>query len=208
MEIWRKWWKPSVLLITWSIIVLAILYITYRLVDPRPPRHFVIAAGIAGTGFDDIARQYARVLARDGVELEVRNYASAVQHFDALRDAASGVQAAITNFGFTQPQDANTLCSLGGVSDTALFIFSRNAAPIKQFSQFRGKRLSIGMAGTAQRTLIVEVLKATDALDASTRLLDLTYAEALDALVAGEIDVAAFPARLQDSLLQRALFTP
>ena len=208
MEIWRKSWKPSVLLITWSIIVLAILFITYRLVDPLPPRHFVVAAGIAGTGFDDIGRQYARVLARDGVELEVRNYASSVQHFDALRDAASGVQAAITNFGFTQPQDADTLCSLGGVSDTALFIFTRNAAPIKQFSQFRGKRLSIGMAGTAQRTLMVEVLKATDALDASTRLLDLTYTEALDALVAGEIDVAAFPARLQDSLLQRALFTP
>ncbi len=205
---WRKWWKPAVLLIPWAIIVLASLYLTYRLVDPLPPRHFAIAAGIAGTGFDDIARQYARLLARDGVELEVRNYASAVQHFDALRDAASGVQAAITNFGFTHPRDADNLYSLGGVSDTVLFIFSRDAAPIKQFSQFRGKRLSIGMTGTAQRTLMVEVLKATDALDASTRLLDLTYTEALDALIAGEIDVAAFPARLQDNLLQRALVTP
>jgi len=204
----RKWRKSSILMISCSIIVLAILYIAYRLVDPLPPHHFVIAAGIAGTGFDDIARQYALVLARDGVELEIRNYDSSVQHFDALRDATSGVQAAISNFGFTRPRDADTLYSLGGVSDTALFIFSRDAAPVSQFRKFRGKRLFIGMTGTAQRTLMVEVLKAADALDASTRLFDLTYSEALDALIAGKIDVAAFPARLQDALLQRALVTP
>ncbi|MGA9457021.1 MAG: hypothetical protein WBV43_16310, partial [Pseudolabrys sp.] len=53
--------------------------------------------------------------------------------------------------------------------------------------------LSIGMPGTALRLLMLEVLKATDALDASTQLLDPDYTQAVDALIAGEIDVVIVP---------------
>lgn len=85
-----------------TAIILAVLYIIYRLVDPLPPRHLAIAAGTAGSVYDNFARQYARILAHDGVELEVRNSAGAVENLDLLRDAASGVQAALTTFGFTR----------------------------------------------------------------------------------------------------------
>jgi len=205
---WHRLRKPVVIVLPWMAIVLGVLYIAYRLVDPLPPRHLAIAAGIPGTTYDDFARQYARILARDGVDLEVRNYASAIEHFDVLRDAASGVQAAFTNFSFTQPSDTATLNSLGGISDTAIFIFYRNAEPITRFAQFRGKRLSIGMPGTVLRTLMLEVLKATGALDASIRLSDLDYGEAIDALIASEIDVAMVPTQLDDRVLQHALGAP
>jgi TRAP-type uncharacterized transport system substrate-binding protein len=186
-------------------IVIAVLYITYRWVDPLPPRHLAIAAGAVGSGYDNIARQYARILARDGVELKIRNSAGAVEDLDLLRDSASGVQAALTAFGFSQPRDPETLYSLGGIFDAAIFIFYRNVEPITQFTQFRGKRVSIGLPGTALRVLMLQVLKTTDALDASTHLLDLDNAEAIDALIAGDIDVAIFPSELNGSLLQRAL---
>jgi TRAP-type uncharacterized transport system substrate-binding protein len=197
--------KSSVSVIFGAAILVAALYAIYRVIDPLPPRHFAIAAGIPGTTYDDFARQYARIFARDGVDLEVRNYASAVEHFDALRDAASGVQAAFTTFGFTQPNDAAMLYSLGGISDTAIFIFYTGAEPITRFGQFRGKRLSIGMPRTALRTLMLEVLKATGALENSIVLSDLDYGEAIDALIAGQIDVAVVPAQVDDSILQRAL---
>ena len=205
---WRRLWKPLVIVLPWTAMVLAVLYIIYRLVDPLPPRRFAIAAGIPGTGYDVFARQYARILARDGVDLEVHNYASAIEHFDVLRDATSPVQAALTTFGFTQPSDAATLYSLGGISDTAIFLFYKNAEPITRFAQFRGKRLSIGMPRTALRTLMLDVLKATGALDDSIRLSDLDYREAIDALIAGEIDVAMVATQIDDSLLQRALGAP
>ena len=191
MEMWPR--SLLIVVIAWATIVLAVLYVTYRLVDPLPPRHFAIAAGAAGSGYDNFARQYARILARHGVTLEIRNSAGAVENLDLLRDPASGVQAALTTFGFTQPEDADILYSLGGIFDAAIFIFYRNAEPVTHFAQFRGKRLSIGMPGTALRSLMLEVLKATDALDASTQLLDPDYAEAIDALIAGELDVVIFP---------------
>ena len=86
--------------------------------------------------------------------------------------------------------------------------FTGAREPITQFAQFRGKRLSIGMPGTALRALILQVLEATDAFDASTRLADLDSAEAVDALPAGKIDVAIFPSQLDGSLLQLALGAP
>ena len=203
----HRLWKPLVIVLPWTAIVLAVLYIVYRLVDPLPPRHLAIAAGMAGSGYDNFARQYARILARDGVELEIRNAAGAVENLDLLRDPASGVQAALTTFGFSQPADVDTLYSLGGVFDAAIFIFHRSAEPITLFAQLRGKRLSIGMPGTALRSLMLQVLEATGALDASTRLLDLDYTQAIDALIAGEIDVAIFP-QLDGSPLQRTLSAP
>src|SRR2546426_7218899 len=101
METWRRLWKPLIIVLPWTAIVLAVLYIVYRLVDPLPPHHLALAAGAAGSGYDNVARQYGRILARDGVELEVRNAAGAVENLALLRDPASGVQAALTTFGIT-----------------------------------------------------------------------------------------------------------
>ena len=51
---------------------------------------------------------------------------------------------------------------------------------------------------------MMEVLKATDGLDASSHLVDLDYTQAIDALIAGEVDVAVAPQqdipRLRDAL--------
>jgi uncharacterized protein len=202
---WLSSWKPLVIVIPSAAIVLAVLYMTYRFIDPIPPRRFVIAAGMAGSGYDNFAKQYARILARDGVQLQIRNAAGAVEDLNLLREGAFGVQAALTALGFTRTDDEDTLYSLGGVFDAPIFIFYRNAEPITQFTQFRGKRLSIGTPGTALRSLILQVLTATDAVDTSTQLLDLDSAEAIDALIAGEIDVAMFASQLDTRFLQRAL---
>jgi TRAP-type uncharacterized transport system substrate-binding protein len=188
--------------------VLAIFYVVYSLVDPLPPRRLVIGAGIAGSGYDNFARRYARVLARDGIDLEIRNTAGAVENLDLLRDPASKVQAALTTVGFAQPDDSDHLASLGGVFDAPIFVFYKSAERVTQFAQLRGKRLAIGTAGTSIRPLILQVLKAGGAAEAPTRFVDMDYDRAIDALIAGEIDVAIFPSQLDTGLLRRALAAP
>jgi hypothetical protein len=49
--------SPFVIAIVSAAFALAALYGIYRLVDPLPPRHFAIAAGIAGSGYDNVAKQ-------------------------------------------------------------------------------------------------------------------------------------------------------
>src|SRR5215471_8913449 len=135
---WPTFWKPLVIVIPSAAIVLAVLYMTYHFIDPIPPRHFVIAAGMAGSGYDNFARQYAGILARDGVELEVRNAAGAVEDLNLLRDGAFGVQAALTALGFTRTGDEDTLYSLGGVFDAPIFIFYRHAENSSTRTYFPG----------------------------------------------------------------------
>ena len=205
---WPTFWKPLVVVVPLAAIVLAVLYIAYLWVDPLPPRHLVIAAGPVESGYDNFARQYARMLAHDGVELEVRNSTGAVEDLKLLREAGSGVQAALTTFGVTEPSDTEILYSLGGIFDSPIFIFYRKAEPITQFAELRGRRLSIGKSGTALRSLILQALKAVDVFGSYIHLLDLDNADAIDALTAGEIDLAVIPSELDGSLLQRALANP
>ncbi len=205
---WRRSWRPSGIVLSLAAIAIAVLYVIYSWVDPLPPRHLAIAAGPTGSGYDNAARRYARILARHRVQLEVRNAAGAVEDLELLREPASGVQAAVTAFGVTRPSDTDSFYSLGGIFDAPVFIFYRAAEPITRFAQFRGKRLAIGMPGTALRALFLQVLEATDGLDGSTHLVNLDRAEAVDALIAGEIDVAVFPSELDGVLLQRALGAP
>jgi uncharacterized protein len=201
-------WMLSVIALPAAALALAVLYVTYRLVDPLPPHRFEFAAGIAGSGYDNVARRYAQILARDGVELKIRNTAGAVENLELLRNASSGLQAALSTLSLAQASDAGALNSLGGVFDAVIFIFYKSPEPITQLTQFRGKRLSIGTPGTSLRQLILQMLEAGDVVDASTRFVDLDYGAEIDALIAGDIDVAIFPGQLHAEIVQRALATP
>jgi hypothetical protein len=197
---------PLLVLIPALAVIVAALYISYRFIDPLPPRHLAIAAGAAGSGYDNFAKRYAQILARHGVALEVRNTAGAVEDLDLLREPGSGIQAALTAFGVTQPDETRDLYSLGGIFNSAIFIFYRSAETVTLFSRFRSKRLSIGMPGTALRSLMLQVLTAADGMEDST-LVDLDSPQAIDALIAGEIDVAIVP-QLDGNPLQRLLEVP
>jgi TRAP-type uncharacterized transport system substrate-binding protein len=176
-----------------AAIAVGALYLTYRLIDPLPPRHFAIAAAGVGSVYEDSAKQYRQILARYGVDLEIRNSAGALENHHLLRNPASRVQAALTTFGTTKTDDADTLYSLGGTFNTPIFILYRNTEPLTVFAQFRGKRLAIGMPGTALRVSMSEVLKITGGWDSSDVLFDLDNAQAIEALIAGRIDVAVVP---------------
>jgi uncharacterized protein len=205
---WLRQRKPFTIVMFWAAIAFAFVYISYRWIDPLPPRQLSIASGEADSIYDNFARQYAQILARDGVQLNVRNTAGALENLRLLRDPASGVQAAFSTFGFTEPSDPDAIDSLGGIFDGAIFIFYRNAQPITQFSEFRGKRVAIGLPETGVRKLMIEVLKAADGLDASTQFPDLDSSQAVDALIAGAIDAAMFTSDLNGILLQRTFAAP
>ena len=129
-----------------------------------------------------------------------------MENLHLLRDPASGVQAALTSF-ITEQSDTDILYSLGGVSESAIYIFYRGAEPVTLFGQLRGKRLTIGIPGTAVRALFLEILHATDALDASSQFVPMDFTLAIDALLAGEIDIAVVP-RSDVTHLQELLHTP
>lgn len=90
--LWLSELSPLVFVLFWAAVAFAFIYIGYRWIDPLPPRQFSIAAGTAGSIYDNYARQYARILARNGVQLNVRNTAGALENLHLLRDPVSAVR--------------------------------------------------------------------------------------------------------------------
>ena len=176
-----------------AFILVSVVYVVYFLVDPLPPKRFVIAAAASSSGYDAYARQYQKILAHNGVTLEIRNSAGALENLSLLRDASTGVQAALTTFGSVDDADANDLYSLGGTFDTPFFIFFRSPEPITSFSQFQGKRLAVGPPGTALRASITAARKVSEIQGAPNDFLDVPNTQAADELIAGRADVAAIP---------------
>ena len=77
---WLRVLSPIVIVLLWAVIAFAFFYIGYHWIDPLPPRQLSIAAGAAGSTYDTYAKQYARILARNGVQLNVRNTAGALEN--------------------------------------------------------------------------------------------------------------------------------
>jgi TRAP-type uncharacterized transport system substrate-binding protein len=78
--------SPFVVVPLSALVVLSLLCVTYFLVDPLPPRRFVIATGAPSSFYENFAKQYQRILARYGVTLEVRNSAGALDNLKAERE--------------------------------------------------------------------------------------------------------------------------
>jgi hypothetical protein len=184
-----------------SAAVFLIAYTAYALIDPLPPRQLGIAAGPPRSEYDSFAKEYARILARHGVVLEVRNSAGAVENLQLLHDPASGMQAALTNFGFTEPSDTDTLYSLGGIFDSAIYVFYRgignsgasvlrSECPGPPFDCFFWRFYTLPMPSIPLPSSCLWILRQRS-----------------DALIAGEIDVAVVP-RSDEAFLQRLLQTP
>jgi uncharacterized protein len=183
--------SPFVVVPVSAWILVSCLCVAYFLINPLPPRRMVIATGAPGSIYDTYSKQYQRILARSGVNLEIRNSVGALDNLRLLHDGSSGVKAALTTFSVTKNDDTDSHYSLGGTFDTPIFIFYRSPDPLTVFAQFRGKRLVIGTPGTALRSTISDALKATGGWDTSNTLVDLSNVQAIDELISGRVDVIA-----------------
>jgi TRAP-type uncharacterized transport system substrate-binding protein len=194
--------RPFLILLSAFLLVSA-MCATWFFLDPLPPRRLVIATGAPGSPYDNYAQQYQRILARNDVTLEIRHSAGALANLQLLHDESSKVQAALATYSF-ENDDPGILYSLGGTFDSPIYIFYRSADPITVFSQFRGKRLAIGAPGTALRLVISQAMKIAGARDPSNVFLDLNNEQAVDGLIAGQVDIVAL-SQPETALLRRLL---
>ena len=70
------------------------LWIASLLVQPAPPASLVIATGGTSGAYYAYGRRYAEILAKSGVQLEVRSTAGSVENARLLADPGSGVSVA------------------------------------------------------------------------------------------------------------------
>lgn len=176
------------------------------LVGPPVPNRVVIATGSSTGVYFEIANRYKEVLARDGIELEIRPTAGSIENLHLLHENGSDVSLAIVQGGTSTPQEEEDLSSLASLYLEPVWIFYRSdVGPLKQIGDLRDRRVGIGPAGSGTRAIALEWLHENGLIvaadpdsepkavaDSKIQLEPITGQEAVDKLEQKQLDAAFF----------------
>jgi hypothetical protein len=171
------------------LISLFAIWIAFKFVRPAPPDTIILTAGPEGSIFSNTAEKYRKILARNGVKLQILPSQGSLENLKRLGDPSFEVDVGFVQGGVSQGMDIDELASLGSVFYEPLAVFYHTAKPVDRLSGLRGKRLAIGVEGSGTRALALILLKASGMEPGgTTALLDLGGDDAAQALIAGRVD--------------------
>jgi hypothetical protein len=177
-----KVWAPVVLVVAAGFLV------AYRYVGSPPPRAIRIASGAADGAYHSFAQQYARLLARDGIALEVIPTAGTVDNLSLLR--SGDVSLALVQGGCATDADRADLQSLGSVFLEAVWVFTPRLSPVQRLNELRGKRVTVGPPGSGTQRLARQLLGANGVSEANATFVHADTADFMPLLLRGHVDAA------------------
>ena len=204
------------------LLALLLLIVAYWLLDPSPPRRMVMATGAERGAYAEFGARYAKLMAHNGIKVELRNTQGAVENLALLRDPNSGVDVAFVQGGVdSQPRasddfDDEDLTSLGSLFYEPVWLFYREDAALRllksptltSLSQLPGWRINGGTDGSGTRLLLHQLLEANALDPGALNLLKDETTPAVVALLEGRIDALVFVSAPESLMVQMLLRTP
>jgi TRAP-type uncharacterized transport system substrate-binding protein len=172
------------------LITLLALWAGFKFIRPAPPDTIIITGGAKGSSVANAAEKYRAILERNGVKLQILESEGSLDNLRRLRDPAFKVDVGFVQGGLVVDGDAGDLVSLGSLFYVPLVVFYRGEQPVERLSEFKGKRLAIGREGSGTHFLNVLLLRANGVDKTTSTLLDLSGADAAQALLERKIDAA------------------
>lgn len=191
-----------------GVCVAGLLATFVLFVEAPPPNRIVIATGREDGAYHKFAGQYANLLKKEGITLELRATKGSVENLSLLQDENSDVSVALVQSGIADPVASNTLQALGSLYREPLWVFYRGSDEIDRLTQLKGKRLAIGPEGSGTRSIALQLLKANDIDAAQAEFVNLAGKEAAAALTNQQIDAAFFVAGIDAAYIQQLLKEP
>src|SRR5687768_8432513 len=186
-----SWRDLAVTVVPILLLCIFTIWIAFRFVRPAPPDTIFITSGPDGSQFRNTAERYKKILARNGVKLEVLPSPGGLENLKRLIDPNFQVDVGLVQGGLAIGLDIDELVSLGSVFYQPVMVFYRSAEPVNRLSALRGKRLAIGAEGSGARVLALNLLRANGIEPGGpTGLLDLSGEAAVEALLGSKIDAA------------------
>jgi TRAP transporter TAXI family solute receptor len=173
-----------------------------------PPRTVTLATGPEGSAYAQIGERYRAILARSGVDLNLRATAGSVENLAKLRDPRSGVSAGFAISGLSGAKEASELETLGTIYYQPLWLFERASTNGLVVEGLAGKRVSFGSEGSGTRALTTDLLALAGIDPRRATLLDLPPTEAADGLLRREVDAVALVDSWDTPLIRRLVAAP
>jgi hypothetical protein len=172
------------------VLSAAAIWAAFWFVRPAPPDTIVLSAGPEGSTFQMHAERYRKILAKNGVKLEILPSHGSVENLKRLADAAFTVDVGFVQGGVAEGVNLEGLVSLGSMFHQPVAVFY-SGQRITRLSQLQGRRLAIGAEGSGARVLALGLLKANGIEPGGrTALLDLAGNAAVEALMQRKVDAA------------------
>ena len=180
------------------VALAAFVFIFNRL---YPPDQLTIAAGPAGGAYFGIAEQYADILARDGITLNIVETQGSVDNSGML--ARGEVDAAFLQGGVAVPRDR--VEAVGAIFFEPIFFIVKAGTNIsKNAAKWEGLRINSGAVGSGTEAAFRDFERVVGLAHSDNIHSDIPYDEAIAALIAGELDIATFVAPLNAPYLINA----
>jgi TRAP-type uncharacterized transport system substrate-binding protein len=190
------------------LIIAAAVFVASRFIQPAPPKSITITTGGEAGAYYKFAQRYQAALKRNGIDLVIKTSAGSLQNLARLRGATPEASVAFVQGGTTQPEDSNSMLSLGRMFYEPLWVFYRLPNDINRLAQLQGKKIAVGAAGSGTRGLAIQLLDAAGITAAHATLMESPGAGAAAALLAGDVDAAFFVAAPDAELVQKLLRAP
>ena len=191
-----------------AVLIIGAVVTTAALMKPLPPRTVVMATGPEGGAYAETARRYQTALARNGVHLELRATNGSVDNLKLLRDPKSGVSVALAQGGLTSAKESPDVVSLGTVFYEPVWVFLRGTRSLHLGARRFTGRIFIGQPGSGARALAVELIPLLGKDLSGVEIVDMTAAEASEALLRGELDLVMMVSGWESPILHRLLTAP
>ena len=187
------------------ILLLAALgWSTVIVLKPAFQRTIVMTSGADGGIYRGFADRYATLLKRDGIKLDIRSSSGSIENYERLKNPDSEYEVGFIQSGTTSPNDTDPLQTIAAVSYEPIWVFYRGDATVDRLVQLRGKRISIGVAGSGLLAVSQVLLGDSGVNRSNTTLLEFDAQKAYQGLESGQLDAAFFIGR-PDAEMQRTL---
>ena len=193
----RVWFVLSAALIAAAIgLIFALLL---------PPERLSIAAGPAGGGYVGISQEYQRILARDGIRLDIVETEGSVENARLISEGR--VEAALLQGGI--PVESEDLEAVGTIFfEPLIFVIHAASTVPRNPAKWEGLRINSGAEGSGTLAAFQDFEKAVGLSHGDNVQLQLPYDEALQGLLTREIDIATFVSPLNAPYLLDAYESP
>ncbi len=202
-----SWWAFAQTVAPLVLVCAVLVWAALHFVHSAPPHSLTISSGPKGSSFETIAQRYGKILARNGIKLNIVTSEGSLENLERMSDPKSHVDIALVQSGVTSNTEGDDLESLGGMFYQPLLIFYRSPKPLQRLSQLSSQRIAIGPEGSGTRFLALALLKANEIEpNGLTSLSSLEGEAARTALLRKQVDAifltgdSAAPATIQEML--------
>lgn len=193
-----------------SLLLIAICWLAYWLVDPSPPKRIVLSTGQENSAYEEFGKKYAAALARHNISVELRPSLGSAENLARLNDPHSGIDVAFVQSGSVLNTDTErrALASLGSLFIEPVWIFLRDDRNATELTQLKGLKINVGPEGTGVPRLFKMLLDVNNIESSELTLSALENTPATVELLEGRIDGVVFSSAPDAPLIQMLLQTP